>query len=33
MPRILSDVARLSDEDVIHRTKEFNKSHVRLLSD
>lgn len=33
MPRIVSDVARLTDENVIHRTEEFNKSHVRLLSD
>lgn len=33
MPRIVSDAARLMDEDVIHRTEEFNKSHVRILSD
>ena len=33
MPRIVSDVARLTDENVIHRTKEFNTSHVRVLSD
>ena len=33
MPRIVSDVARLTDEDVIHRTEEFNKSHVRILTD
>ncbi len=33
MPRIVSDEARLSDEDVIHRTGEFNKSHIRVLSD
>jgi hypothetical protein len=33
MPRIVSDATRLTDEDVIHRTEEFNKSHVRILSD
>ena len=33
MPRIVSDVARLTDEDVIHRTEEFNTSHVRIVSD
>ena len=33
MPRIVSDDARLADEDVIHRTGEFNKSHIRILSD
>jgi hypothetical protein len=33
MPRIVSEVARLTDEDVIHRTKKFNTSHVRILSD
>jgi hypothetical protein len=33
MPRILSQATRLTDEDVIHRTEEFNKSHVRILSD
>ena len=33
MPRIVSDDARLMDEDVIHRTGEFNKSHIRVLSD
>ena len=33
MPRIVSDDARLTDEDVIHRTGEFNKSHIRILSD
>jgi hypothetical protein len=33
MPRIVSDDARLTDEDVIHRTGEFNKSHIRVLSD
>lgn len=33
MPRIVSDVARLTDEHVIHRTEEFNTSHVRILSD
>ncbi len=33
MPRIVSDAARLEDEDVIHRTGEFNKSHIRILSD
>jgi hypothetical protein len=33
MPRIVSDDARLADENVIHRTGEFNKSHIRVLSD
>lgn len=33
MRRIVSDDARLTDEDVIHRTGEFNKSHIRILSD
>ena len=33
MPRIVSDGARLTDENVIHRTEEFNTSHVRILSD
>ena len=33
MPRIVSDDARLMDEDVIHRTGEFNKSHIHILSD
>jgi len=33
MPRIVSDNARLTDDDVIHRTGEFNKSHIRILSD
>jgi hypothetical protein len=33
MRRIVSDAARLKDEDVIHRTGEFNKSHIRVLSD
>jgi hypothetical protein len=33
MPRIVSDVTRLTDENVIHRTEEFNTSHVRILSD
>ncbi len=33
MPRIVSDAARLTDEEVIHRTEEFNTSHVRILSD
>lgn len=33
MPRIVSEHARLDDEDVIHRTEEFNKSHIRILSD
>jgi hypothetical protein len=33
MPRIVSDDVRLSDEDVIHRTGEFNKSHIRILSE
>jgi hypothetical protein len=31
--RIVSDGARLADEDVIHRTGEFNQSHIRILSD
>jgi hypothetical protein len=31
MPRILSEVTRLADEDVIHRTEEFNTSHVRIM--
>ena len=31
MPRIVSDNARLTDEDVIHRTGEFNQSHIRIL--
>jgi hypothetical protein len=31
MRRILSEVTRLGDEDVIHRTEEFNKSHVRIM--
>lgn len=33
MPRIASDHARLTDENVIHRTGEFNKSHIRILQD
>ncbi len=33
MPRIVSDHARLTDENVIHRTEEFNSSHIRILSD
>ncbi len=33
MPRIVSNHARLTDEDVIHRTGEFNKSHIRILPD
>jgi hypothetical protein len=33
MPRIVSHVARLTDENVVHRTEEFNKSHVRILSE
>jgi len=33
MPRIVSDEARLTDEDVVHRTAEFNKSHIRILSE
>jgi hypothetical protein len=33
MPRIVSEVTRLTDEDVIHRTEDFNKSHVHILSD
>jgi hypothetical protein len=31
MPRIVSDDARLTDENVIHRTAESNKSHIRIL--
>jgi len=33
MPRIVSDEVRLTDENVIHRTAEFNKSHIRILSE
>jgi hypothetical protein len=33
MPRIVSDDARLTDEDVIHRTGDFDRSHIRILSD
>jgi len=33
MPRIVSDSARLEDENVVHRTDEFNTSHIRILSD
>ncbi|HEY1650301.1 MAG TPA: hypothetical protein VGG09_00315 [Acidimicrobiales bacterium] len=33
MPRIVSGETRLSDEDVIHRTAEFNRSHINILSD
>ena len=33
MPRIVSDPARLADEDVIHRTAEFNTSHIHILTD
>jgi hypothetical protein len=33
MPRIVSDDARLTDEDVIHRTGDFHRSHIRILSD
>jgi hypothetical protein len=32
MRRIVSDGARLTDEDVIHRTGEFNQSHIRIVS-
>ena len=31
MPRIVSDDVRLTDENVIHRTAEFNTSHIRIL--
>jgi hypothetical protein len=31
MPRIVSEVTRLSEDDVVHRTGEFNKSHVRIM--
>lgn len=33
MPRIVSDEARLTDENVIHRTAEFDNSHIRILSE
>jgi hypothetical protein len=33
MPRIVSDEVRLTDEKVIHRTAEFNQSHIRILSE
>ena len=33
MPQIVSDERGLTDADVIHRTGEFNKSHIRVLSD
>ena len=33
MPRIVSDEVRLTDENVIHRTAEFNQSHIRILSE
>jgi hypothetical protein len=33
MPRIVSDEVRLTDENVIHRTGEFNQSHIRILSE
>jgi hypothetical protein len=33
MPRIVSDHARLTDEEVIHRTAELSTSHIRILSD
>jgi hypothetical protein len=33
MPRIAAEATRLTDEDVVHRTEEFNKSHVRILLD
>jgi hypothetical protein len=32
MRRIVPDGARLTDEDVIHRTGEFNQSHIRIVS-
>ena len=32
MRRIVSDGTRLTDEDVIHRTGEFNQSHIRIVS-
>jgi hypothetical protein len=31
MPRIVSDTARLQDENVIHRTAKSNTSHIRIL--
>ena len=31
MPRIVSDETRLTDDRVIHRTGEFNGSHIRIL--
>lgn len=33
MPRIVSDDSRLTDEDVIHRTGDFDRSHIRILTD
>ncbi|HWD54834.1 MAG TPA: hypothetical protein VG346_06915 [Acidimicrobiales bacterium] len=33
MPRIVSDEPRLAEEDVIHRTAEFNSSHIRILTE
>jgi hypothetical protein len=33
MPRIVSDNARLTDERVIHRTGEFDRTHIRILPD
>ena len=33
MPRIISEVTRLGDDEVIHRTEDFNRSHVRILTD
>ncbi len=33
MRRIVSNDTRLAEEDVIHRTDDFNRSHIRILSD
>ena len=33
MPRIVSNENRLTDDQVIHRTGEFNGSHIRVLPD
>lgn len=33
MPRIVSDNTRLAEEKVIHRSGEFNGTHIRILPD
>jgi hypothetical protein len=33
MPRIVSDSARLTDEDVIHRTAALDRTYIRILPD